>query len=566
MCTNCNTNIYNCNCNESNCDENTGCPITLKDTCVINSLEETMSSIGLEPGEDLKVFFNKLDEFLLNLNPSDFNFSELDIVCFEATSLSEFIEEVSLKTCTLQSTFNSFQTSVNNSLNLLNNSIDALNTVTVSKSGITQTFTRANFDQRTFNKIDELELFCTLAGIEWDSCFTVSDIPTTLKEAFETIINMYCSLTTTVNGFVPDNKKLRISLLDTTDGFLSEKLTSSCLDITIFNSGGNEKIRIEPKVKPTLYTFSNNFTQTTISNDCYDEIAIGLDTSLLPNNYLTSIGLEIGNNAQNVLTVPNSPLTSNGNLELTFSSQPPNSVLLCDSASDIYFDQLRGSYIETYTLSLDHFDYITPYSLIGSFDSSGEVSDLPFNRLSDFDYSPIFSLKNYRGCYDDSFSDLFVLPTSPFSEVVVFNASVNDITLGSSFGILSVPDRPTLGIRYDKRGYINTYGVLNIDVDMELRDEDGFYNSTIDIPLYELSSCLSEVGFEYHVDSKTIRHPKTVLIKACTSHISAFIYKHKGTNTMFVRINVVSDLELDPEETTTQIQFPIILTGTVFLD
>jgi hypothetical protein len=553
MSNNCQTcgNIYDthtntcsqcCNdcCNDT-CDENEGCPILLSDKCVFYRGSETLNFLNLEPDDSLRTFFIKLNNVLETINPDYIDFNSLDLDCFIATNISEFIEETCNKVCTLTTSFNNYVISNNLEISTIKNDISSLENVIINSSPI-QTFTRNDFDNFVYTEILNLSNYTDISNIDWNNyCFTFTSEPEDIKEGFEALLLMMCSLQTSINSWTPDNKKVLTSITDTTDGFLSDKIVSDCLNITVDNSNPNDlKLKIEPKSKTVDYIFNPSHFNIipTDSSDCKEEYSISLQP--IPSSGLTSIGLILDNvgSADDIFSVSNSPLISNGNLELAFKDvNTPLVLRTTNSNLQPEFGLIETDHLGKGTINVDRLTS-TSFSLFGNFGISGDSENIEYNTN---DFSLVgnkFSIKPSLACF---VTDQPYEITKVLSGVTINadNVSLTNNPIPQYKRIGTTPSNPSIFYRFTRDGYLHFQGSLQVVLSVATSHlGSSGCKGRIDIELLELPSCYDNFEFETFIDSDKLIVNTTPDESLGVMETTFYIYKAKGTNKVYLSIEV----------------------------
>ena len=132
------------------------------------------------------------------------NFSTYNTGCLAPTpTLQSFVETISAYVCTTRvnldnftgTTFPTYQTTVTNALATISNP----NLTLCSKSGIIAGDSLNTILTKLANSVcDIYDTQLNLASVNWAQCFVVGTAPTTISQAFSTIISQICQLNTLI--------------------------------------------------------------------------------------------------------------------------------------------------------------------------------------------------------------------------------------------------------------------------------------------------------------------------------------------------------------------------------
>lgn len=538
--------LNNCNCNKGcgceeceNCDEALGCPVVLSDTCVFYRGTDVLTYLGVNPDEDLRTILIKINDTISQLNPTLIDFDNLNLECFiGVNSLETFIQKTIDLVCADIDNLSNFSNSVNQSISDINDEIQNLSYVTIV--GLPDPIPVATFNQDIYDDIQNILNSISISGIQWDTCFTPTFIPANIKEGFELLLGMFCSLQSSVNGYQPDTKKVKVSALDNTEGFLSEKIVSNCLNVTVDNTTPtNPKVKIEPKNKFVQYTFNPthfniNNTETT---DCKDSYTISLAS--LPTPGLTSVGLELTTPTLDVMQVTNSPLIANGNMTLGFKSNAYHRVLLTNPINqEVHFGQIETNHITNHAVTMEKL--VAP-SLNPSF--IGGIGNAFFEEVQfssrDFTVgSGVLEILRKYTCVN--FSEVIPFSTTPIVQSVN-NVTVIDTSFTSEYltpsvtsGYFSVTAEGLLSIT----GTLKIQGIINAVNNVS----SGRMYGEIIYKLFDLPTCMIESKFELNVDNKVLLEDLVEgSEKSAISSFNADVYKQDGSTGVYLIIKIHSD-------------------------
>lgn len=155
--------------------------------------------IGVDPNNSVELILQKLDEKICSMDAGDwsgFNYHCLtDDVTI--TSASEFVNQMTLQFCNLQTSYTTFTgtTYVSDKANLQAQitSILSPGLTLCAGSGVTSSDTYTSILTKLANN------YCTLASVDyttanWRQCFTVPTLPTTVIQGFNTVLDQICQV------------------------------------------------------------------------------------------------------------------------------------------------------------------------------------------------------------------------------------------------------------------------------------------------------------------------------------------------------------------------------------
>lgn len=538
--------LNNCNCNKGcgceeceNCDEVLGCPVVLSDTCVFYRGTDVLTHLGVNPDEDLRTILTKINDVISQINPTVIDFDSFNLRCYTVTSnLETFIQETIDKVCALERDLVMVHDMLIENTNSLENAINLLSFVNLE--GVPEPIPLNDYNQQTHITLQSILGQINLAGLEWDTCFTPTFTPANIKEGFELLLGMFCSLQSSVNGYQPDTKKVKVSALDNTEGFLSEKIVSNCLNVTVDNTvPTNPKVKIEPKNKFVQYVFnpthfSVNNTETT---DCKDSYTISLAS--LPTPGLTSIGLGLTTPTSDVMEVSNSPLTSNGNMTLGFKSNNGHRVLLTNPIDqEVHFGQIETGHIVDNAVTMEKLvaPTLNPSFIGGT--GNAFFEEVQFSgRDFTVESGELEILRKYA-CVN--FSEVIPFSTAPIVQ------SVNNVIISSTSFVSEylIPSVTSGYFSVTAEGLLTITGTLKIqgNIDVVSNALNGRMYGEIIYKLFDLPSCMIEPKFEINVDNEILLEDLVAGgEKISISSFNADIYKQDGNTGVYLIIKIHSD-------------------------
>lgn len=209
-CTDCSPKVvvkYSSPYTATNCSDD-NCGTCGNDACNTIYNGADLSCTGVETGTDLQTLLQKFDEKICTITG---DYSTYDTHCITGiTTEKEFVEAISSQYCTLKSNYDTFTTvtyvadksaiystiSDNNIPNITSNCTTYFNPVS--------TDTVKGVLQKLSNSICSIySTALDISDVVWDTCYTVTDPPTTIKEGFDTVISQICSLKSTVSATLP---------------------------------------------------------------------------------------------------------------------------------------------------------------------------------------------------------------------------------------------------------------------------------------------------------------------------------------------------------------------------
>jgi hypothetical protein len=291
-CTSCNDD--NASLRYTDCDETPvtiGCLTQTDAQCVIYK-GDTLSCLGVDAGTTLEGIIQLIDNKVCSISNPDF--TAFNTYCVTAvgggavTNLQEFVEGVSNQHCALKTAFDTFTTSTfvdyqNGTTNIING-IKNPAIAGCTYTGVTALSTLTEVLTAHDTKLCDLNSKIALTGVNWDSCFTVTD-PTTIAQGFNSVISMICSVKTDLAGVTGDTYKVKVSATDSNPEYLLDKFMSNCLTFTEYLDPltSKKKVFITPTDKVKHYSFDTNQfdVNTTTTGTCKDDVFVTIKPSVL---------------------------------------------------------------------------------------------------------------------------------------------------------------------------------------------------------------------------------------------------------------------------------------------
>ena len=214
---------------------------------------------------DIETIIKKINDILANLGDGVIDWDEINASCLgPITSLYDFIINTITNFCSLSESVETLDDTVSGNYSSLDSRLDALETPAITTCG-TLGINLTDSLQQVLNKLKtpicDLQTAVNITGITWDVCgFSVTD-PTTIKNAFITVLEMLCTL----KNSIPDD--ITLPLFDNTDCL--DGGAEDSLEVTI-DLLKTKICTLDFSFNPSLLSFqcvpSSNTLQTTLQN------------------------------------------------------------------------------------------------------------------------------------------------------------------------------------------------------------------------------------------------------------------------------------------------------------
>ena len=214
---------------------------------------------------DIETIIKKINDILANLGDGVIDWNEINASCLgPITSLYDFIINTITSFCSLSETVETIDDTVSGNYSSLDSRIDALETPAITTCG-TLGIAPTDSLQQVLNKLKTpictLQTAVDITGITWNVCgFSVTD-PTTIKNAFTTVLEMLCTL----KNSIPDD--VALPLFDNTDCLGGGAEDSLEVTIDLLKA---KLCTLDFSFNPSLLSFqcvpSSNTLQATVQN------------------------------------------------------------------------------------------------------------------------------------------------------------------------------------------------------------------------------------------------------------------------------------------------------------
>lgn len=217
-----NFNQSNCtSCNTSNCSPNASdVSYTGPATC-----------LSIPANSKLDAIIQLLASAICAGGEPNPDYSGYNVYCLApVTTQQSFVEKISQYVCTLRTDFNNFETSTGDNFTLVNDAIDAINNPALTSCvsiGIQNTDNLHTVLSKIITSICAINL--NPSGANWNQCYTVSPLPTTIVAGFNSVIDMICQLKAQVASGVV------LPIFDNTSSCLPAPVTSTDSLVTTIN-------------------------------------------------------------------------------------------------------------------------------------------------------------------------------------------------------------------------------------------------------------------------------------------------------------------------------------------
>lgn len=283
-----------CNCSDpisdscQNCEENLGCAHPIDFNCSTYS-GANLTCIGVNTNDKGDVVLQKINDTICNIVVGEADYSQYNTYCLAPVSTQQqFVEKISNQFCTLQSNYNTFVTETYvDEIDSIYDRIVILEVPEITGNScltLLANDTQKQVLQKIANKIGDLCTVTSLSAVNWNQCYTVSPIPTTVGEGFNTLISQICDLSTQISNIAAPTYLVKTNNLDNTPGTLNDKiLTSGCITKSVVTDSGQQKLQIGLSFTPSSYTFNaGHFDVTpTGTSGCQNTFNISLNPDIL---------------------------------------------------------------------------------------------------------------------------------------------------------------------------------------------------------------------------------------------------------------------------------------------
>lgn len=186
------SSLYSPNCNE--CSE--GCGECVDTKCITYKGPNLPCSLVME-GDTIEVALEKLDAKLCEAS-GDYTSYNVNCLAGDEPILTEeqFVDAITLAHCNLATTVSTF---LNTTFPEYQTEVDyrfiAIEHpgIICSSAGVLESDTLQEVLAKYCTKFESLDDELDLSNVDWNQCFTVATLPTTLTEAFDAIIDMVCA-------------------------------------------------------------------------------------------------------------------------------------------------------------------------------------------------------------------------------------------------------------------------------------------------------------------------------------------------------------------------------------
>lgn len=182
--------------NPAGCISPSGCGTDA--SCVIYN-GPPLTCSGIDTTDTLNIILQKIDPLLCSASG---DYSTYNTFCLSPiTTQKQFVESISNFVCILNSAFNTFtgttfpnyQTTVTNAIAAVNNPA-----ITCAAASVTSADNIPTILTKYCTLLTSLVNSLNISTADWNSCYVVSPVPTTLVQAFNVLISQICLLKTQV--------------------------------------------------------------------------------------------------------------------------------------------------------------------------------------------------------------------------------------------------------------------------------------------------------------------------------------------------------------------------------
>lgn len=204
-------------------------------------------AVGIEANDTVEEAFAAINTAVGAISGADW--SSYDYNCIDdsspITTAQEFAEAISLYTCTLNTTVDTFISSTyagdKSTIEASILAIEEPNLTSCVSVGVVPTDTYSQVLTKILDNLCDVNDAIDPSGADWNSCFTVSPSPTTIQDAFDTVISQICNIKSTLDGLetIPtfDNTGTCLSTPTSTDSLYDTvvKIRDYACDLPTFD-------------------------------------------------------------------------------------------------------------------------------------------------------------------------------------------------------------------------------------------------------------------------------------------------------------------------------------------
>lgn len=275
--------------------EVTGCVTTPDSSCITYNGDD-LPFIDIPEGTNLNDLLLAIDTKMSTITGGEegadwvtFDTSCLGTVFGEdntIVTLQAFVETISAQFCTVKDTVEDLEesnTSILTNINsILNPSITGC--AYLGSASAYNTYTEAM--QVYATKLCDLDSRLSIAGVNWQSCFTGAITPTTLAGAMSLLVSQICSVKAVADSASASasDSFVRTSATDTVSSYLMDKLTfSSCFTTAETAGVAGKKLHVALANNIKAYSFnSGQFDVTTgVPGTCLDNFSVALKPAFI---------------------------------------------------------------------------------------------------------------------------------------------------------------------------------------------------------------------------------------------------------------------------------------------
>ena len=283
-----------CDCNDpisencQNCEENLGCPYPSDFECLTYT-GTALPCINVETNDKGNAILQSINDIICSIVSGEADYSGYNTYCLAPISTQQqFVETISQRFCNLETAYNTFiNTTYPANQTIIDGRLDILEVPQITGNSCL-TFLPGDTQKQTIQKIaDKVGDLCAITNIssvDWDLCFTVDPIPTTIGQGFNVVLGQICNLNTAIEDIVAPTYTVIANGIDTNPGTLDTKIiTSGCITKSVVSDGGQLKLQIGLGFTPSLYTFNSSHfdVSATGTSGCQNTFTVSLKNDII---------------------------------------------------------------------------------------------------------------------------------------------------------------------------------------------------------------------------------------------------------------------------------------------
>jgi hypothetical protein len=191
----------NSNCACTDCE-----PVNVQKTSCVYYGGPNLNCLGVETCDDLDVVLSKIDEKVCAVTG---DYSLYNKFCLDdvtaITNEQQFVEAISEQFCSLKTNTETFlNTSFPDYQTVVDNRFDTIETpgITCTIASVVNTDSLNTILTKYCTLLSQIQSNLDVSGVDWDQCFVVSGVPSTLSQAFDLVIDQICAVKSSMGASV----------------------------------------------------------------------------------------------------------------------------------------------------------------------------------------------------------------------------------------------------------------------------------------------------------------------------------------------------------------------------